>query len=422
MSVVRVFPARVHGDVTAPPSKSYTHRALVIGHLSRRPYEILDPLDSEDTRATARGIGALGTPVRRQGNLWSIRPGSTASAGGPVRIDCGESGTTLRFLAATGALEDRDVLLCSRGRLSERPIEGLLSGLRALGARCGRRDLGRSVWVRGPIRSGEVRLDASTSSQFASALLLTLPTLEGESVLRLTGPIVSAPYIDATLAVLAHHRIRVQRDGRTFRIPGAQRYIGRRFHVPGDASSAAYLWAAAASSGGEVRVRGVGDRWPQADRAILRLLEQTGAGVIRSRDGAVVRGPALRPFRVDLTESPDLYSLAGVLAMAVPGRSWIHGAPHAALKESDRKRATATLVHSFGARVQARGDGLVIDGAPPPSGVRLTNLSDHRLVMSAAVGALGASAPSTIGDAGAVRKSFPEFWQVLRSITGGRPG
>ena len=422
MSVVHVVPARAHGDVTAPPSKSYTHRALLVGHLSRRPYDILNPLDSGDTRATARGIGALGTPVHRQRNRWSVRPGSNASSRGPVFIDCGESGTTLRFLAATAALTDREVVLHGRGRLPQRPMEGLLTALRALGATCERGDRGMSIRVRGPIRSGEVRLDASTSSQFASALLLTLPTLDGESILRLIGPIVSAPYLDATLAVLAHHRIRVQRDGHTFRIPGAQRYAGRRFHVPGDASSAAYLWAAAASTGGEVRVRGVGDRWPQADRAILRLLEQIGAVVIRSRDGAVVRGRALRPFRVDLTDSPDLYSLAGALAMAIPGRSWIQGAPHVVLKESDRKRATATLVRSFGARVRPWGDGLVIYGSSPPSGVRLTNLSDHRLVMSAAVGALGASRPSTIGDARAVRKSFPEFWRVLRAITGGRAG
>lgn len=421
MSVVRVVPAVVHGDVHAPPSKSYTHRAMIVGHLSHRAYEIVDPLDSEDTRATAHGIAALGTSVRRQPRLWSVRPGPAFGSRGRVQIDCGESGTTLRFLAAAAALSDREVVLHGQGRLPQRPIEGLLAALRILGARCARTDFGASVRIRGPIHSGEVRLDASTSSQFASALLLTLPTLDGESVLRLLGPIVSAPYIEATLAVLAHHHIRVERDGRTFRIPGGQQYVGRRFRVPGDASSAAYLWAAAASTGGEVRVRGVGETWPQADRAILPLLEQMGATVVRSRDEAVVRGRSLRPFKVDLSDAPDLYSLAGALATTVVGRSVIRGAPHVELKESDRKRATETLVRSLGAQAQPAGDGIAIDGSPPPSAVRLTTLSDHRLVMSAAVGALGATGPSTIGDARAVRKSFPDFWRVLRSITGGGP-
>jgi 3-phosphoshikimate 1-carboxyvinyltransferase len=421
VNTIRVRPGQAIGKVRAPSSKSYTHRGLIVGHLSRRKFRVIDPLDSDDTRATARGLGVLGTPVTSSGATWIVAPARAGQPPGKRRIECGESGTTLRFLSAAAGVSTGKVTLHGRGRLPERPMAGLLEALRTLGATC-RIDRRRgSIEIQGPIRSGSVRLDASTTSQFASALLLVLPTLDGESGIRLVGPIVSAPYLSATLAVLAQHGVSVFREGRALRIPGNQSYRGSAFRPPGDASSAAYLWAAAALTGGEVDVRGVGERLPQADRAILPLLERAGATVVRRRDGAIVRGKCRRAFTIDLTDAPDLYPLAGVLAASIPGRSRIKGAAHVALKESDRRAETARLAQSFGARVRSTRAGLSIQGTGTMRPVRLLALSDHRLVMSAAVGALAAEAPSTIGDPRAVAKSFPTFWSVLAGLTGGSP-
>lgn len=416
MSDVRVTPHRASGTVRPPASKSYTHRALVVGHLSGRTFRVVRPLDSADTRATADGIAALGTAVRRSRSAWIVRPARDARPNRPVSIDCGESGTTLRFLTAVAALSKRETTLRTRGELSRRPMDELLDVLRDLGAECGRDPRNGSVMVRGPIHSGEVRLPASTSSQFASALLLSLPILPGTSVVRRTGPVVSAPYVDATVAVLRHHGVRVERVGQDFRIPGGQHFQRSQFRPPGDASSAAYLWAAAATTDGCVEVRGVDPEWPQADLAVLPLLRSTGARVTRSRSGTTVRGRAVRPFDVDLTDAPDLYPLAGALAATIPGCSTIRGAAHVAWKESNRKLATARLARAFGARVRSNSLGLAIEGHRPPRAARLTGLSDHRLVMSAAVAALGASGRSTIGDARAVGKSFPGFWKVLGEV------
>ncbi len=414
MTQVRVRPGVARGTVRAPPSKSYTHRALAAGHLSRRPYHVLDPLDSDDTRATARGLRRLGSTVRFGRRDWAVRPSRRSPRGNGVRIDCRESGTTLRFLSALAALRSVPVRLEGEGRLPRRPMGGLLSALRTLGAEC--RIDATGVVVRGPIHSGTVRLDASTSSQFASALLLALPSLEGESTLRLERTVVSEPYIDATLAVLRYHRVRVGRRGRTFRIEGPQRFRAGSFRPPGDASSAAYLWAAAATSGGSVEVAGVDPRWPQADRAILRLLADAGAAVHETSQGTRVAGRAHRPFTIDLTGAPDLYPLAGVLAATIPGRSELRGASHVTLKESNRKLATSRLARALGARVRSEKERLVIEGSARPRATRLTDLSDHRLVMSAAVGALAADRTSTIGDARAVAKSFPDFWATLESL------
>ena len=417
MSVRTVRPGVASGRIAAPPSKSYTHRALVAGHLTGRRYRVERPLLADDTRATARGLRELGSRVRAGRGRWTIEPGGSTR---PRRgtIDCGESGTTLRFLLALAARQDRPIRFRGQGRLGRRPVSELLDAIGTLGAESRRASAGGGfpITVRGPMRGGRIRLDASRSSQFASALLLTLPTLPGDSELRLVGRVVSEPYIAATEAVLRRHRVVAERHGRAFAIPGDQTFRGTGMVVPGDASSAAYLWAAAAVTGGSVDVRGIPRSWPQADLAILGLLRAAGVRVVDREDGARVEGPLRAPFSVDLTAAPDLYPLVAVLAATVPGRSRLRGAAHAVLKESDRRAGAARLARAFGAAVEPRGGGLDIRGSARVHGARLRDLTDHRLVMSAAVGALAADRPSTIGDARAVAKSFPQFWTALDSL------
>lgn len=420
MSVVRIRPGPVYGTVRAPPSKSYTHRALVLGHLARRSFEVRHALDSDDTRATAAAVERLGTAVTRSRSAWKVHPPEGPPKSSRVAIRCGASGTTLRFTAALAALYDRPVVLDGSDRLSARPMRELVEALVELGAGCRHlRGRGLPLEVHGPIHGGRLSLDASRSSQFASALLMALPATDGNSTVRLTGPVVSEPYLEATLAVLRHHGIRVERRDRRFKVDGGQRPRGSKFVVPGDASSAAYLWAAAAVAGGAVRVTGIPEEWPQADLAVLGLLEKTGASVSRDRDGATVEHSARRPFSVDLTDSPDLYPLAGVLAATAPGTSRLSGARHVSAKESNRKVETARLARRFGARVEVSRAGLVIRGVGRPKAIDLRSLNDHRMVMSAAVGALGGSGRSTLGEAKAVGKSFPGFWTVLSGISDG---
>jgi 3-phosphoshikimate 1-carboxyvinyltransferase len=419
VTVRSLGPARVSGSIVAPPSKSYTHRALVVAFLSGGEATIEHPLASDDTLATRAGVRALGRSVDGPSDRWKVRPAPRAPRGGaPVRIDCGRSGTTLRFLAAVAATLDREVILDGAGELATRPIEPLLEVLEAAGACLRRARSGRSLplSVRGPMRPVDAELDASVSSQFLSALLLVLPTLDGDSSLTLKGPAVSGPYVEATLDAMARSGVRATVDGPHVTVPGGQRYRAGRLPVPGDASSASYLWAAGAVSGGEVEVRGVPHDRPQADLAILRILESMGASLARSPDGATTRGGPLTGTEVELTDAPDLYPLVGVLAAMASGESRLSGASHVVHKESDRRRATVELARALGARVTSSDGALVIRGNPQPRAIGLRRCADHRVVMSAAVGALAGSGRSTIGDAKAVTKSFPGFWDALRSI------
>jgi 3-phosphoshikimate 1-carboxyvinyltransferase len=416
MTSVVVRPGSLSGRVRAPGSKSYTHRALVAAHLSRRRMRIERPLDSDDTRTTADALRALGDEVRAEPSLWTVVPGGGDRSRRLASVNCHESGTTLRFAVTLAALRDVPTRFTGAARLADRPMAPLLLALRTLGADCGRRPAGFPLTIRGPIHAGTVKLDASMSSQFASSLLLSLPTLPDASEIGLRGTIVSEPYLDATVAFARSLGIRIGHRARWFSIPGGQRYPGGEFLVPGDASSAAYLWTAAALGAGDVTVDGIPAEWPQADRAILPLLSCAGASV-RSRGNSVtVSAGPLRPFSVDLTACPDLYPLAGALAASIPGRSRLRGAAHVVHKESDRRRETARLVRALGATVQVGSSGMVVVGRRVPRPVRLDRMTDHRLVMSAAVASLAADGPSVIGDSRAVTKSYPAFWDALRDL------
>ena len=417
MTRAAVRPSVIRGTVKAPPSKSYTHRALVAGFLTERPYRVKGPLVSDDTNATARALEALGTQVERQPSAWTLRPRGRSS--NQISIDCGESGTTLRFVATLAAKSGGSARLSGHGRLPVRPMAPLVAALRELGATVRNVGVnGRSLplEIRGPIHGGSLQLDASKSSQFASSLLLTLPTLEPSSRLRLVGPIVSEGYLESTLSVLRCHRVQADRRGRTFVIPGGQAYHGNSFTVPGDASSAAYLLTAAAVSRGAVRVLGISPRWPQADLAILDLLRAADVRVSTQHNAATVEGGSISAFDFDFTGAPDLYPLAGVLAALADGTSHLRGAPQVADKESDRRGATKRLARAIGATVVDRRGDLLVRGTSRRHGFELRGETDHRVVMSAAVGALAAEGPSTIEDASVVSKSFPGFWDTLRSL------
>ena len=418
MTVARLRPATAHGRVAAPPSKSYTHRLLLAAHLSGRSSRVRHPLVSDDTLSTARALRRLGSTVRLGRSAWSVGPGETPRGGRPTVVDCGESGTTLRLLTGAAALQGGRFRFRGSGRLPRRPMRPLLDALRSLGAEvveAGSPEV-LPLEVQGPIHGGTVRLAVGESSQFTSALLFALPTVRPSSVVRTVGEPVSEPYVRASVAVLAAHGVRVSTGRGGYRVPGGQRYGPVDEAVPGDASSAAYLWSVAAITGGSVTVDGVPAELPQADLAVLDLLRRYGASVRRRGSSVSVAGDRRRPFRVRLTDAPDLFPLAGVLAGAAPGRSELLGAAHVAAKESDRKQETARLVRAMGGTVALGPDGVRIVGAARPRALRLRGLLDHRLVMSAAVAAAAADGPSSIGDAAAVRKSFPDFFATFARL------
>jgi 3-phosphoshikimate 1-carboxyvinyltransferase len=418
VTIRTIFPAVAHGRITCPPSKSYTHRALVAGALTNRRHAVLNPLVAEDTEVTASGLAVLGHRVTRTIGRWVIHRYSGSTSRRARRIYCRESGTSLRFLAALAARGGDEVAFYGNGRLPTRPMGGLVRPLRQLGAvvRGRRPGLRRILDVRGPVHAGSVRVEGGTSSQFASALMLIAPSLKGRTSLRLDRNLASGPYLEATLRVLAHHSVQFHRAGPTVVFDGPQDYGARSFAVPGDASSAAFLWGAAAATGGRVQIDGIGSEWPQADLLVLDVLRSAGAEVRRSTRSIEVSGRLVRGFDVDLTGAPDLLPLLGALAATIPSKSRLRGAQQAAFKESDRRVETARLARALGAHVALRQSSLDVTGGKQLDRPTIPRVSDHRVVMAAAIGALAGPGPVTIGDSGAVSKSFPGFWESLRHL------
>lgn len=408
---LRLQPARVDGTLRAPSSKSHTHRAYLLGALNGNAL-VRSPLRSDDTDATLDGLRALGLLVTEEAD--GVRVGGLLR-GGSRPVDARESGTTLRLLTPMAALLATPTTFTGRPRLAERPMDGLLAALRALGARVERPSAGLPLTVRGPLKGGRCRLPGDQSSQFLSGLLFAAPLAPDATEIELTSPITSRPYVDLTLRILRDHGVRIEENGLRFTIAGGQRARQQPVDVPGDYSSAAFLLAAAAVTRGRVTVTNLPADDPQGDRAILDHLRAFGARVERSGDAITVEGGELAATRLDLGSTPDLFPVLAAVAACARGTTTLGGAPHLRAKESDRIRAMHENLRRFGIASEERPDGLVVHGGRP-HGAQIAAYNDHRIAMAGAVLALAADGPSELPDPDVVRKSYPEFARDLAAI------
>jgi 3-phosphoshikimate 1-carboxyvinyltransferase len=414
-------PAReVRGVIDAPPSKSGTNRAYVLAALSAEPVEILRPLESEDTVALERCLGAMGARIERLPNGLRIGGPLSGPSAREVALDAGESGTAARFLTALAAVTPGRFLVTGSARLRERPMGDLVRALQALGAsiefRGEKENLPVSI-AGGKISARRVTVDASLSSQFLSALLLAGAALEGGLEVDVAGPIASAPYVAMTMETLrafGHDA----REGPPFLVSRGAAPVSR-YEVSGDYSSAIALLAAAGAAGGEIVVRRL--RWPaaDADARALPALENMGLKIAAGdRYVSAARAGALSPVRIRATDFPDAVPTLAALAALAEGESRFEGIGHLRLKESDRIAALESLVTAAGGQARSEGDTLVIGGplaAGGPRPRRLPTSNDHRIAMAAAL--LSLARPGfLIENPGCVAKSYPGFFRDLETL------
>jgi len=406
----------VRGEVRAPPSKSYTHRAVLLAALSGGPCRVGRPLLSEDTEATLAGAEALGARAERTKDGLRIECGTLRA---PRReIDARNSGTTLRLLTGVVALLDGTTVLTGDASLRKRPMGPLLEALRALGARAIARGAGDRppVEVTGPMRGGTVTVPGSVSSQFLSSLLIACPLAPAATDLHVTPPILSGPYVEVTRHMVRRFGVDVQGRGTDFHIPGRQRYVPVDFEVPGDFSSAAFPLVAAAVSGGDVTVRGLDASLPQGDRRIAALLREFGAEVAETADGVRARAGPLQAQTVDIGATPDLFPVLAVLATQARGESRFVNGAQLRLKESDRIESTVAFLKAMGADVEGTPDGCVVRGPTRLRGAPVDSLGDHRILMAAAVAGLVAESPVEITEPDSCRVSYPTFLEDFRAL------
>ncbi len=400
-------------------SKSLSIRALEAAALARGSSSVLHAAECDDVDVFVAALFNLGVTIERREDGWRVEGLSGHWQPRTDHLDVGPAGTPFRFLMALAALSDRALTIDGSARMRERPVGPLAEALSQLGAtvRFPVRPGYPPVVIRGDrLSGGALRLDAGSSSQFLSALLLIGPLLEEALLIEPSGEVASAPYVQLTCDVMAAFGAPVQRVGRQYQCqPGG--YLACRYEVPGDASSAAYFFAAAAITRGDVTVEGLGDTQAQGDFALVDLLEKMGCQVDRSFGEIRVRGPErLRAVRADLNAIPDQVPTLAVVAAFADGETQIENVAHLRLKESDRLAAVAKGLEAVGIEARETPDGLIISGGTPHAG-RIDPRDDHRLVMAFSI--LGLSAgPVTIDGSQCVSKSFRDFFSLLRQLGG----
>ncbi len=408
-------------EIELPGSKSITQRALVTSALAKGTSHLLSPLDSEDTRLLREAIRAFGIKMEDDSSSWLVH-----GNGGKVKcpeheIFMGNNGTGIRFMMSFGALCKGTTILGGVKRMEERPAEPLLAGLRQLGvdAKSIKGTGCPPVWINSPgLRGGRVLLSASISSQFLSSLLLVAPYASSPVTIELDGKLVSRPYVDITLKVMADFGIEVEEEENCFLVPNGQ-YSARTYTVEADASSASYFFAAAAITGTSVKVTNMPPRPIQGDAAFVDLLERMGCVVQRTNDGTLVKGPGqgkLRGIEVDMSKWPDVAPTLAVVAAFSTGETVITNVGHLRVKETDRISAMVSELRKIGCEAYELPDGLRIKGMSKKlKGACINTYEDHRIAMCFAVASLLVK-DITFDDPSVVRKSFPRFWDYWNML------
>lgn len=415
-------PAALELTWSIPGSKSITNRALVLAALAEGTTVLRGVLQSDDTRHMRRALEQLGiTIVERDPTTWEVEGGLGRLRAPREPLFVGNSGTTVRFLAALAALVPGPVTLEGDEHMAKRPIADLVDGLRQIGVRvdCDTGCPPLRVWG-GELRGGTVTMRGDRSSQYFSALLMAARCAQGDVTLRVEGNLVSRPYVGITLEMMRRFGADVLDGGDEFVVRGGGTYVPSEYVIEPDASSASYAFATAAATGMTVTVPGLGTSALQGDYGFVDLVEQMGARVERSLDATRVIGPhpvggaPLRGLDVDMHHISDTVMTLAALAPLCEGPTHIRNVANIRLKETDRLAATVAELERLGQVVTSGEDWLRIEPRPiQPATVRC--YSDHRMAMSFAI--LGLARPGiTIEDPACVAKTYPGFWDSLRAV------
>ena len=417
---VRIRPHALAGAVTPPPSKSMAHRLLLAAALADGVSTVKNVALSQDIEATLRCMAALGAKWEQTGG-GTLRVtgigGRRKSFTELPRFDCGESGSTLRFLIPIALAVAGGGVFTGRGRLMERPQSVYEALYREQGLRFEPSAAG--LTVEGALAPGEYRLAGNVSSQFISGLLFALPLLSGNSTLHLIPPVESRSYIEMTRAAQAAFGVTSHwLDDTTLCIPGGQQYHPRDYIVEGDYSQAAFLAVLGAVKGG-ITLTGLAAETLQGDAAILDILRRCGAKFTRTEAGLVFEQAPLHGVDIDLADCPDLGPVLMVLGLLCEGTTVIRNAERLRIKESDRIAAMEAELRACGGVLSSEGGTITVQGCKPQlhaPEAPLSGHNDHRVVMSLTVLALAADIPLAINEAEAVQKSWPHFFDALKPL------
>jgi 3-phosphoshikimate 1-carboxyvinyltransferase len=406
-----VEPSEIKGQIKAPSSKSMTQRAIAAALLADGQSIIHNPSYCDDSLAAmsiAVGLGARLEPLAGE-----LKINGTGVLKEP-KLNCGESGLAIRMFSPIAALYPVKITMVGANSLKKRPMTMIEEALNQLGVKCTSSGGFLPLTIQGPLVGGEIEIDGSVSSQLLTGLLMALPLANKDSEIKVNN-LKSKPYIDMTIQILRSFGISIHKTDYTlFQVPGNQKYIPQNYTVEGDWSGGAFLLVAGAING-HLTVQGLRTDSQQSDMEIIYALKKAGARIKISDNQIEISKSKLKAFEFDATASPDLFPPLVALASYCHGVSTIKGVSRLIYKESDR---AAVLKEEFGKMnisIELKDDNMSVTGGQP-HGTRVESHEDHRIAMAVAVASLGATGRVNIRDSQCVAKSYPGFFDDLRSL------
>lgn len=412
---VNCTPSALSGKIRAISSKSDAHRLLICSALSEKETKICCNVMSKDIAATVNCLKAMGTEISVDGDIITVIPKSFNKT---AELDCGESGSTLRFLMPLVTALGIDAEITGHGRLPERPVSPLKEEMEKKGVTF-HTDNKFPLHLTGQLQSGDYELQGNISSQFITGLLFALPLLNGDSKIRLIPPVESKSYLDITLSVLRKFGIEIGEKENLYTIKGNQKYISpKEITVEGDWSNASFFLCAGALNENGVTVTDLDINSPQGDKKILDVLKSMGADVKISGRDITVKKNKLKGVTVDASDIPDSVPIISVVATVGMGDTKIINAQRLRIKESDRIKSVVEMVNSVGGSAEETDDGMIIHGGKTLKGGKVNGYNDHRIVMSASVLSTICKENVIITDSNAVEKSYPGFFTDFNKMGG----
>ncbi len=407
----------LNGEVVPPPSKSRAHRLLICAALGKEPCTIVCSSVNDDIIATMRCLNALGASITYSSGVFNVNPVKVVKGG---TLDCGESGSTLRFLVSVAAVLGADATFVGSGKLPQRPMGALTDVLAEHGisfTRLAADEL--PVSCRGELRGGKYILPGNISSQYLTGLLFALPLANDDSEIEIVGGLTSASYVAMTLDALATAGISIEHKGNIFRIKGNQQYrVPSDLIVEGDWSSAAFWVVAGVVGAKPVTVCGMNEESLQGDSAIVTHLRNMGA-FIGLQDGKTIAMPShLFGAELDCTDTPDLVPVLSVAAAVAQGTTLFTGVGRLRFKECDRLAAMKELLALYGISSQIGEDTFTVFGGEPVASGVVDSCGDHRIAMAAAIMSTVSRGVTAIDGASCVAKSYPAFFDDFASLGG----
>ena len=427
MKTVKIFPTKLKGTVVAPSSKSMGHREIICAGLAAGT-SIIDNISmSKDIEATMRCLKAINVAVDEIPSMIEGRKALQISGTGhPMAaadsVDCGESGSTLRFFLPLGANLNCPLTFTGHGKLVSRPLQAYYDIFDEKFIQYFNDNGCLPVTVNGHLTPGTYKLPGDVSSQFVSGLLFALPLLNGDSVIEITSPLESSAYVDMTINRLAKFGVQIDNEGglhRRYLVKGQQRYQAQDTQAEGDWSQAAF-WTVGGSLGEGITCQGVNVNSLQGDQAVVDIMERMGAVIKQDANSVTVNGGATKATVIDAANCPDIIPVLTVLAAVSEGTTKIINAGRLRIKECDRLAAMSSELNKMGANITEEPEGLTIVGKPQGlvGGVQVDAWNDHRIAMSLAIAAQKCAAPIILTGAESVAKSYPTFWEDYKSVGG----